>query len=343
MGLLNRDFVHTKWWRLAAVIAMIVVLYAAGTIGMAYVAGFGAVGRRLDHARWWWVGIAFAGVSIAYFGYFFAYRGINRAENGPKLDPRSLLAVVTAGFGGFLAHGGAALDDFAMRAGGAHEREAKVRVSALAGFEHGALSIIACPAGIAAVIVGGTYPRSDFTWPWAVIPPIGFGLAILLAERFRERLHGRGGWRGKLGIFLDSIHIVWRILRHPTTCGYALLGMLLYWAGDMFALWATTHAFGFSMSITSVIIALSTGMVLTRRTAPLAGAGLILVALVATLWNAAGVPFAAATLGVAAYRGLTLFGPMPFGLTVIPKLRDLRQRAEDHTSDATQGEPALEQ
>lgn len=328
MRFVNVHFVHAKWWRLAGIIGVMALLYAAGAVGMSYVAGFSAVGTRIRHAQWWWLAVAFGGVAMAYWGYYFAYRGINRAEHGPKLDFRSLLAVVTAGFGGFLAQGGAALDDFAMRAGGAHEREAKVRVSALAGFEHGALAILACPVAIAAILIGATYPRADFTWPWAVIPPLGFALAIALAEHFRERLHGRRGWRRNLGIFFDSIHIVWRIISHPSTCGYALLGMLVYWGGDAFALWAATRAFGFTMSLTDVVIALSTGMVLTRRTSPLAGAGLVLVALVATLWNAAGVPFATATLGVAAYRALTLFGPMPFGLAAIPKLRDLRRRAD---------------
>jgi hypothetical protein len=87
-------------------------------------------------------------------------------------------------------------------------------------------------------------------------------------------------------------------------------------------------------------------MVLTRRTAPLAGAGLVLLALVATLWNAAGVPFAAATLGVAAYRLFTMFGPMPLGLTALPKLRALGRRGEDSAGEGTGttegGEPALQ-
>ncbi|HET8976547.1 MAG TPA: hypothetical protein VFN87_00220 [Solirubrobacteraceae bacterium] len=346
MKFFNMHFVNKTWKPLAGLIVLIALLYAAAGVGMAYVAGFGAVHARLDHARWWWLGPAFGGVVIAFVGYFFAYRAINRAEDGPALKLPSLLAVVTAGFGGFLAQGGTALDEFAMRAGGADKHEAKARVSALAGFEHGALALVACPAAIVALIIGGIFPKHDFTWPWAVLPPIGFALAIWLAERYRDRLREREGWRGKLGIFFDAIHIVWVVLRRPGTWGYAVLGMMIYWLGDMFALWAATRAFGFTIGGLSVIIALGTGMVFTRRTAPLAGAGLILVALVATLWNAAGVPFAAATLGVAAYRLLTLFGPMPFGLAALPKLRALGERGEDAPGSGTRttkgGEPALQ-
>lgn len=313
---------------------------------MSYVSGFAKVQTRLDHAHWWWLAAAFAGVAAAFVGYFFAYRAVSRAADGPEIELPSLLAVVTAGFGGFLAQGGTALDEFAMRSGGADKRDAQVRATALAGFEHGALAFIACPTAIAALIIGGKYPRHDFTWPWAVIAPLGFVLAIWLAERHRDDLRGRDGWRGKLAKFYDAIHIVWEILKRPSTHGYAVLGMLLYWGGDMFALWATTHAFGFQMTAIDVIIALSTGMILTRRTAPLAGAGIVLVALVATLWNAAGVPFAAATLGVAFYRALTVFVPMPFSLAALPKLRALGEHGEDSegrgTATTKGGEPALQ-
>ncbi len=345
MKLLNTHFVNHAWRPMAGIILLIVALFAAGGVGMAYVAGFGAVQARLVHAEWWWLAPAFGGVILAYLGYFFAYRAINRAESGPTLKLPSLLAVVTAGFGGFLAQGGTALDEFAMRAGGADEREAKVRVSALAGFEHGTLALIACPAAIAALILGGTYPRHDFTWPWAAIPPVGFALAVWLAERYRDRLRHRSGWRGRVGLFYDSVHLVWEILRRPGTWGHAVLGMMLYWGGDMFAVWAATKAFGYTMTPLEAIIGLATGMVFTRRTAPLAGAGLILVALVATFWNSAGVPFAAATLGVAAYRAFTLFAPMPFGLAALPKLRALGRRGEDAQGSgtpATEGEPALQ-
>jgi MFS family permease len=343
---LNTHFVNHNWLALGGLILAIALLFAAGGVGMAYVAGFGPVQARLEHARWWWLAPSFGGVVIAYFGYFFAYRALNRAQDGPTLEFPSLLAVVTAGFGGFLAQGGSALDEFAMRAGGAEKREAKVRVTALAGFEHGALALILCPASIVALIIGGIFPKHDFTWPWAIIPPLGFALAIWLAERYRDRLREADGWRGRVGLFYDAIHIIWEILRRPGKHGYAVAGMMLYWGGDMFALWAATKAFGFTVGALSVIVALGTGMILTRRTAPLAGAGIILVALVPTMWNAAGVPLSAAVLGVAAYRLFTLFGPMPFGLMALPQLRALGARGEDSEGGGTRttegGEPALQ-
>ncbi len=345
MRLLSTHHVNRTWPQLAGLVAVVAGFYAASGIGMAYVAGFDAVHSRLVHAQWWWLGPSFGGVVLAFFGYYFAYRGIKWAESGPELDPPALLAVVIAGFGGFLAHGGTALDEFAMRAGGADKREAKVRVGALAGFEHGVLAMIVCPASIIALALGVVVPRTDFTWPWAIVPIPAFILVTWLAERYRERLRRRGGWRRVVANFFDAVHLVYTVLTNPRRHGPALAGMALYWGADMFALWAATAAFGFHMSALSVIVALGTGMIFTRRTAPLAGGGLITVALVPTLWYGAAVPFAAATLGVVAYRFFTLWAPLPGSFAAIPKLRELGRRGEDAGGTGThtdKGEPALQ-
>ncbi len=346
MSRFSGTHVHKNWKPLSGLLAAAVLLYAAAGIGMAYVAGFGKVQHRLDTAQWWWLGPSFGAVLVAFAGYYFAYRAIKTVEGGPAMETSSLLAVVTAGFGGFLGHGGTALDEYAMRAGGEDKRQAKVRVGALAGFEHGTLALIVGPAAIAALILGVVIPRTDFTWPWAVIPPIGFVVALWLAERYRDRLRDRDGWRGKLGMFFDTAHLVYVVLKSPRRYGIAVLGMMLYWGADMFGLWAATAAFGFHMSALAVIVALGTGMIFTRRTAPLGGAGIMMVALVPTLWYGAAVPFAAATLGFAAYRLFTLWAPLPASLVALPKLRAIGERGEDTSgrgTRATKGEPALQQ
>ena len=51
MNMLNRHFVHARWWGLGAVIAAMVLLYAMGAVGMAYVAGYGAIRARLVAAH----------------------------------------------------------------------------------------------------------------------------------------------------------------------------------------------------------------------------------------------------------------------------------------------------
>jgi uncharacterized membrane protein YbhN (UPF0104 family) len=345
MNAFSTHHVNRTWPQLAGLVALTAALYAAGGIGMAYVAGFDAVHRQLLHAQWWWLLPSFGAVVLAFCGYYFGYRGVKWAEDGPELDTPALLAVVTAGFGGFLGRGGTALDEFAMRAGGAGKREAKVRIGALAGFEHGMLAMIVCPAAIAALVAGVVIPRTDFTWPWAIIPPPAFVLMIWLAERYRDRLRDRDGLRGRLGMFFDTAHIVYAVMSRPRRHALAMLGMALYWGADMFALWAANAAFGFHMTVLAVIVAFGTGMLFTRRTAPLGGSGLMIVALVPTLWYGAAVPFATATLGVAAYRFFTLWAPLPGAFAALPKLRELGRSGEGASGSGTRttkGEPALE-
>lgn len=228
---------------------------------------------------------------------------------------------------------------------GAGKREARVRISALAGFEHGTLALIVCPASIIALIAGLEIPRTDFTWPWAFIPPPAFVLVIWLAHRYRDRLRGRGGWRGRLAMFFDTAHLVYAVLTKPRRHGLALVGMVVYWGADMFALWAATAAFGLRMSVLSVIVCFGTGMLFTRRTAPLAGGGLMILALVPSLWYGGAVPYAAATLGVVAYRLFTVWGPLPASLAAIPKLRELGRGdagSSGHGTRTDKGEPALQ-
>ena len=192
---------------LTGLVVLAAALQVAAAVGLAYVAGFSAVHDVLGRVSWPWIGAAGGGLVVSFPAYYFAYRGIYEVEDGHELARRQMMSVVTGGFGGFFAHGGAALDDYALRAAGADERDASVRVSALAGMEHGALAVLGTAAGIVVLVQGLAKPPPDFSLPWSVIPIPGFALAFWLAARYRARLRDRGGWRGKMGVFLDSIHL----------------------------------------------------------------------------------------------------------------------------------------
>ena len=192
--------------QLIALVGVAAILYLGAGAGMAYVAGFSAVHRALEHPVWWWLPVSLAAVGLSFLGYYFGLRGIGRVEGGPDhLDTRSRLAVVVAGFGGFLAHGGSAVDKFAMRREGASRRQAQVRVALIAGLEHGMLAVPCTAAAIALLVTGRYEPPIDFLLPWAIAPALGFAIAFWAAERYREQLRGRDGWRGHLAVGLDSV------------------------------------------------------------------------------------------------------------------------------------------
>ena len=224
-------------------LGVMALLYVAGGIGMASLAGWDAMTHALEHARWWWLAPAAAGVPVGFTGYYVAYRAIQRAEGGGRMRPRTRLAVVAAAYGGLLGHGGGTLDHFAMLASGHDLRQAKVRVAALTGFEQGMIALIVCPASIAALALGLHSPLPSFTWPWATIPPAGFAVAMWAAERYRDRLRARTGLLGTLGVLADAVHIVYVLFKHPVRNGLAVVGMMLFWLGEMFVLWAAVQAF----------------------------------------------------------------------------------------------------
>ncbi len=224
--------VHLRHRRsVLAVLAGVAILLelAAGT-GLAYVAGWSRV-RAVpgDFDGRWLIALAGA-LLVSFVGYHYAYRGIFRVEGGPVLPRRQMRAVVAAGFGGFLAHGGGALDQYALS--------------------------------------GRGQPPADFTIPWAVIPIPGFLAGFWAAGRYGGRFRDRADWRGKLGIFLDSIRIIRVLFTHPLRWGSALCGMALFWAADAFATWAGLAMFGVRMNAAGLFVGFATGMLFTRRTGP---------------------------------------------------------------------------
>lgn len=323
----SRHPVRRPVHHLAALTGVAAALYAGAGVGLAYVAGFGTVRMLLARTAWPWLGVAVAAAALSFLGYYVGYRGLARIDDGPRVDRKTRLAIVVTGFGGFLAYGGAALDEAALRAVGASDRESKVRVALITALEHGVLAIPCSAAAIALLALGTSKPPPSFTLPWAIAPAVGFAVGFWFAARYRTRLHASSGWRGHLSVALDAAQLVGAMFRHPQANRSALSGMLAFWLADMFALWAAMAAFGVHMNPGATVVALGTAMIVSRRTGPLGGAGILDVVLVPALWYS-GVGWAPAVLGAFAYRFLVLWLPLPFSYLALPHLRELVQRAE---------------
>lgn len=305
-----------------ALILVAALLELAAGAGLAYLAGFSRVRAVLGHFDAWWLVVVLCALAISALGYLAAYWGIFRVESGPSLSGRQLGSVAVAGFTGFLAHGSGALERYALEAAGADGTNAKARLAGLAGLEQGVLAIGACGTAIAILVSGSPQPAADFTVPWAVIPVPGFLVAFWLAERYRDRFYGQRGWRGALGTFLTSVHLIRALVIRPWPWGLAFFGMALFWAGDSFATWSALAAFGLRMSPATFFVGFATGMIFTRRTGPLAGAGILALILPLTIWNS-GAPLAAAVAGVFTYRMFCVLLTIPTSLAVRPALQEL--------------------
>lgn len=317
--------------QLAAFIAVAGVLDLTAATGLAYVAGFGRMRSALLHPDWTWLAVMAGLLCVSFAGYYYAYRGIYRAENGYRLPPSRMLAVVVAGFGGFFAHRGTSPDDVALQEAGASKRESIVRAGALGGTEQAAIALIGCLGAIAALCMRLTTPASA-TLPWVVVPVPAALVVLWAAGRYAPRLRGRPGWRGRISTLLDSVVLIRRLFARPRRHALALAGMLVFWGAEIAAVWAGLAAFGLSMDWAALIVGFCTGMILTRRVAPLAGAGLLTLALPLAIWYS-GAPFSVAIAGTFAYRAMTLWLPMPFSLAALPALRRIGEKAVPHGNE----------
>jgi hypothetical protein len=307
-------------------ILLAVGLNLAAVAGLAGIAGFRAVHTSLTKIQWPWLCAVPAALALSAIGYYFAYRSIYATEGGYALSRRQLTAVVAAGFGGLFSTGGIRPDGLVLQADGASRREALVRVTTLTGTEQGMLALYGCAASIAWLCLGLPGVALDVTLPWAVIPVPAFAAAFWLASRYRARLAGRAGWRARLSVFLDAVLLIRTLFEHPVRHRGAIGGMAVFWGGDALAVWSALAAFGFVMNGAALTVGYCTGMVFTRRSAPLAGAGMLSLILPLTIW-ASGAPLATAITGVAVYRLLCFWLPLPFALASLPMLRETTGQA----------------
>jgi Lysylphosphatidylglycerol synthase TM region len=309
--------------------ALAVALAAGATVGVAWVAGFGEVAHVLRHGDWIWIVPALAAEAIAYVGYTLAYPELARVDGGRPLRLPRAVAAVVSGFGLFIPRGGFSADYHAFVDIGFSEREARLRVLALGALEYVVLAPAVCGAAIFMLVNGGRVPVS-FSYPWAIAVPAGFALAVVLM-RWHRAWHGRPGWRGWIAGCLDIVALLQRLATRPRDHGVSAgAGMLLYWAGDVFALWACLRVFlGGWPAFPVLLIGYATGYALTRRTLPLAGAGTVEALLPLSLsWI--GIALAPAVLAVSAYRILNLW--VPFVPALVGRRSMRRQLAEDITA-----------
>jgi uncharacterized membrane protein YbhN (UPF0104 family) len=215
-----------------------------------------------------------------------------------------------------------------MQAAGVKDREIKVRLAALDGLEHAPLAVGCCALAIVDLVRGWVDPPPlDFVWPWAVFPPFGAALAIVATRQLRTRLRDRRGLAGWLGVALDSIYLLRQMVTDSRFRGRPYVAMAVFWCCETAALWAAMRAFGYEMSFSSLVFAYVAAYVVTRRPAPLGGAGPIDLLLPLSLW-ACGAPPAGAVAGSIAFRFASLWLPCPAAIRGVSRLAKIADEPE---------------
>jgi len=292
----------------AAFVIIAAALALGALVGLAFIAGPLQVVHRLSHPRLYWLPVAFAGTVVSYLGYMLAYRECACAERGPELPLAHVGALVAGGFGLFIPRGGFALDMDALQVAGLPRREARVRTLSLGTLEYAVLAPVAFAISLLLLVSG--FNSIGVPLSWAVGVPAG-GVIALWLLRHRRRLANRDGWRARLAHGLDGIAHTLRLVRNGRAGVLALAGMGIYWAGDIFALWACLAVFwpDGQPSVATIVLGYASGYALTRRSLPLAGAGAVETMLpFALMWT--GIALPAAIVCVFAYRLFNLWLPL---------------------------------
>lgn len=307
--------------RLAIVVGIAALCAAGALVGLAWHVGIQKALTALVHPNWPWLVVGVGGELVAYAGYTAAYWEIARVERGPELEVPKAAALVAAGFGVFVHGGGFSLDRTALKRAGLSEEEARRRVLGLGMLEYAVLA----PATLAAAVVVVIWHRTismSLTLPWIIGPPIGAVLAAV-ALRSQNRIQRWPLVGRSLLHALQALELVLVFVRAPFRHFRALAGTLAYWAGDIFCLWATLHAFSVNPPpVAQLIVGYATGYALTRRALPLGGAGVVEALLPLALgWLK--IALLPALLAVFAYRLINLWLPMIPALAGLPTLRTL--------------------
>ncbi len=301
--------------------------------GLADLAGAERIDRAARHLHPIWLVLCLGGELVAYGGYVLAVRDTAKVDNGPKLSFGDSVRAVLGGFGVFAAtrtSGGFAVDYWALRNAGDDREGAVARVLALGALEYAVLAPAALCAAIALILDPDNTVSLGLTLPWLAVIP-GAAVAIWLSSPKRAGGYTRPGRdAGRLRVafahFVRGLLILRSLLlAPPREHGLGVLGTGLYWAGDIACLWGALAFFGNPrLSVPALIIGYATGYVLTRRSLPAGGAGVVEIALTfALFW--VGLPFVRAMLGVVVYRLFNLWLPIVPALALMPPIDELRR------------------
>ena len=282
-------------------------LIAVGAFaGMSIAAGPPAVRMRVEQLAPVWLAVAAGARLASYLGYALAHRWVTGACDQSALDTEDTMRVAAFGAGATSLKGGFSIDARALRGAGASRREARAHVAALALLEYVVLALGAWCCSL--LLLGDPKVKGIAVVPWVIGVPAGIAVALAAWPWLRARNRD-----SRLGSVVAGAEILVHEWRRPVHALLAIAGMVLYWAAEAGALWASLRAFGVWSSPAVAILGYATGYVLTPRGLPLAGAGISEVLVpVSLMWL--GVPLAAAVPAALAAELVRLGISVPLAL-----------------------------
>jgi uncharacterized protein (TIRG00374 family) len=309
--------------------------------------------NRIGDASWPWIVVAYGFLLVALSAYGAVFRGVVGAGDDPRmrerLSVRNAYKITLAGFAGttlFSAAGAGGLVVFywALRKAGMEARRAACRMVALLVLLYSfyALAVIIFGILLRTHVLPGAAPAAG-----TIVPGVIAGALIVLAALvafipgdFERRIGEFKSTRRRAriarrlatipGTVATGVRTAADRLRDPRTGWLAVIGGLLYWAGNIGVLWAAFHAFGVHVPVGVVVQAFFVGMAANVIPSPAAGAGPVDAGMIAAflLFD---IPKESVFPAVLTYRLVAFWSPViPGAITYFSLRRTVREwEAED--------------
>ena len=272
------------------IVLSVVILVASTAAGLAAASGLRSVIEHILRADAIWLTLIIAAQSIAYWSYVVPYKYVF------NISYRDALKHSFEGFHPFRPGGGFVYDFKCNRTAAG-----RAKVIYLGMWEYAALAPAILIAAIYAYL--NRLIPATVSVPWIVGIPAGAVLFFFVLS-LRKRISGHPKARRTLNLIHHMLAT--ENLKHTLIL---LSGMAIYWAGEVFALYGALRLFNIRLGWFAMLIAYASGYLITRRSLPLGGAGVVLLTLSLAL-HVVGLTLPVALLAAMAYQISNLVVPM---------------------------------
>lgn len=291
-------------------------------------ASFSRLLHAINRANPWWVMCAVLAAMVAYLGYALLFQALAGVADGPRPGMGLTLRLTVAVFGASVlatAAGRLGSEYWSLRRMRERPPQAWSRVLAINTGEWALLAALAFVAALALLLGAGHRAPLGVELAWLIALPVCVVPALYLTSPSRRRLAEDRGARIRrtFAAALRGIVLVRTLASRPGALSRGLPGALVYWAGELFTVWAALRAFGVSLGFPALVIGYATGYVSTMLPLPAGGAGGVDAASTYAL-TLVGVPLGPALLATLVQRLCTYWLPLLVAVLASPSLRRLR-------------------
>ncbi len=272
--------------------ASVVILVLVSAAGLAAESNLRLMFEHILKADTVWLLLIIAAQSFAYWSYIVPYKYVFNISYGDALKHS---------FEGFhpFRFGGGFFYDYQC-----HKTvTGRAKVIYLGLWEYAALA----PAILIAAIYSYVYRLIPVpvSLPWIIGVP-GGAIIFCFILALRNRIHSHPRTKRTLNLIHNLL-----ASENINRTFVLLSGMAMYWLGEIFALYGALRLFNINLSWFAILIAYATGYLITRRSLPLGGAGIVLLTLSLAL-HVVGLTLSMALLAAMAYQLSNLIIPLVY-------------------------------